>query len=86
MSTTSTPEKAKALFFAIIPKLPCEFYKLALFFQIRCRSTQHAVLNTKLIGFVFSNSPFQLVSDLELSASDFRPKAGKLALFFQIYS
>ena len=28
------------------------------------------------IGFVFSNLPFQFVSDLELSASDFQPKAG----------
>jgi len=35
------------------------------------------------IGFVFSNIPFQLVSDFVLSASNFQPKAGELALFFQ---
>jgi hypothetical protein len=33
------------------------------------------------IGFVFSNS---FLSDLELRAPDFPPKAGRLALFFQI--
>ena len=36
------------------------------------------------IGFVFSNIPFHLVSDLDIRISGFRPKAGLLALFFQI--
>jgi hypothetical protein len=45
MSTTSTPEKAKARLFAIIPKLPCEFYKLALFFQIRLIIYRSKLLN-----------------------------------------
>jgi hypothetical protein len=36
------------------------------------------------IGFVFSNPPLSnaLISDFDIRASDFRPKAGKLALFF----
>jgi hypothetical protein len=36
------------------------------------------------IGFVFSNVPFQFVSDFGFSASDFRAKPGELALFFQL--
>jgi hypothetical protein len=38
------------------------------------------------IGFVFSNCALSnaVVSDFELRASDFRPKTGILALFFQI--
>ena len=34
------------------------------------------------IGFVFSTVPIQIVSDFELRASDFRPKAGDWLCFF----
>jgi len=78
MSTTSTPEKAKARLFAIIPKLLWEFCKLALFFQITheplMNTNSHYINKMKQIGFVFFNSAerfiaissFQLVSDLDI--------------------